>query len=62
MKTEKLTAEKPAETKKENAANRQPSVPETADKNRKLPWELVFLFIVMGITIVTIALKAFSII
>lgn len=64
MKAEKLAAEKPAETKieKENRAQKQPAGPETAEGKRKLPWELVFLFVVMGITMVVIALKAFSVI
>lgn len=62
MKAEKPTAEKPAEIKKENPANKQPGVTEAAGAKRKLPWELIFLFVVMGITMVTIALKAFSII
>lgn len=72
MKTAKLTAEKPAEIKREKTApegpqavkqeNKQPSGPEAADEKRKLPWELVFLFVVMGITMIVIALKAFSII
>ncbi|MGE5351986.1 MAG: hypothetical protein ACM3P0_07880 [Acidobacteriota bacterium] len=68
MKAEKLAAEKPAETKRDNAApasktikqnNNQPSA---VEEKRKLPWELVFLFVVMGLTMIVIALKAFSII
>ncbi|MGE5621350.1 MAG: hypothetical protein ACM3U0_02120 [archaeon] len=73
MKTAKLTAEKPVvnKTEKENSVsgkkehreNKQPAAAEAAEtgEKRKLPWELVFLFVVMGITMVVIALKAFSI-
>lgn len=70
MKAAKLAAEKTAENKRENAAssrqtakqeNNQPSGAEIPEGKRKLPWELVFLFVVMGITMVVIALKAFSI-
>ncbi|HEX2962278.1 MAG TPA: hypothetical protein VHO43_10840 [Ignavibacteriales bacterium] len=71
MKAEKLAAEKPAEIKKDNAAparqttkqdNNQTSAAPAAAEKRKLPWELVFLFVVMGLTMIIIALKAFSII
>lgn len=71
MKAAKFAAEKPVEIKGENTTpakepekkeNKQSPAEVTADGKRKLPWELVFLFVVMGITMVVIALKAFSII
>ncbi|MCU7495662.1 MAG: hypothetical protein HF314_16740 [Ignavibacteria bacterium] len=73
MKSAKLTAEKPAEIKLEREktstskrevkpGSTETSKQEEAGEKRKLPWELIFLFIVMGLTMVIIALKAFSII
>lgn len=71
MKAAKLTAGKTAELKSESTQaskpavkqeNNQPAVPEQAGEKRKLPWELLFLFVVMGLTMVVIALKAFSVI
>lgn len=71
MKAAKLAAEKQAEIKSENTTpakeplkkeNKQFPAEVNGEEKRKLPWELVFLFVVMGITILVIALKAFSII
>ncbi|MGE5399951.1 MAG: hypothetical protein ACM3S2_06090 [Ignavibacteriales bacterium] len=65
-KTEEKTALKAEEAKKtgpENKAGNKTAAEADKDGNNyKLPWELIFLFVIMGLMGVIIVIKAFGLI